>query len=201
MPHTPETLLATFVSMGIAHETIHHPALFTVEQSKELRGEIVGAHTKNLFLKDKKGRLFLVTAMESTQIDLKRLHEVIGASGRLSFGNAEQMLEHLGVTPGSVTAFAVINDTGGAVTMVLDERLKAHGRINGHPLVNTMTTGVSWADLLRFLEATGHPPLVLRVGEGSGYEAEVERLEDAELNAVADARKGERAVRVKLDDL
>jgi Ala-tRNA(Pro) deacylase len=166
MPHTPESLLAAFDSMGIAHETIHHPALFTVEQSKELRGEITGAHTKNLFLKDKKGKLFLVTAVESTQIDLKRLHEVIGGSGRLSFGNAEQMLEHLGVTPGSVTAFAVINDTVGRVTMILDERLKAYDRINGHPLVNTMTTGVSWTDLLRFLETTGHAPQVLKVGEG-----------------------------------
>jgi Ala-tRNA(Pro) deacylase len=166
MPHTPESLLATFASMGIPHETISHPALFTVEQSKELRGEIPGAHTKNLFLKDKKGRLFLVTAVENTLIDLKRLHEVIGGSGRLSFGSAEQLLEHLGVTPGSVTAFAVINDTAGEITIILDERLEAYGRINGHPLVNTMTTGVSWADLLQFLEATGHAPQVLKVGEG-----------------------------------
>jgi Ala-tRNA(Pro) deacylase len=201
MPHTPETLLAAFDSMGIVHETIHHPALFTVEQSKELRGEIIGAHTKNLFLKDKKGKLFLVTAVESTQIDLKRLHDVVGGSGRLSFGNAEQMLEHLGVTPGSVTAFAVINDTAGRVTMILDERLKAYDRINGHPLVNTMTTGVSWADLLRFLEVTGHKPQVLKVGEGAGYETNVKTLENTELNAIADARKDERAVSVKLDEL
>ena len=166
MPHTPESLFATLDSLGIAHETIHHPPLFTVEQSKELRGEISGAHTKNLFLKDKKGKLFLVTAVENTMIDLKRLHEVIGGSGRLSFGNADQMMEHLGVTPGSVTAFGVINDTAGSVTMILDERLKAYARINGHPLVNTMTTGMSWEDLLKFLEATGHKPQVLKVGEG-----------------------------------
>jgi Ala-tRNA(Pro) deacylase len=165
VPHTPETLLATFDHMGIAHETIHHEALFTVEQSKTMRGEIDGAHTKNLFLKDKKGRMFLVTALESTVIDLKRLHETLGATGRLSFGSAEQMLEYLGVTPGSVTAFAVINDTAGRVTMILDERLKAYQRINGHPLINTMTTGISWDDLLRFLDATGHKPEVLRVGE------------------------------------
>jgi Ala-tRNA(Pro) deacylase len=165
MPHTPDTLFAALDSMGIAHETIHHPALFTVEQSKELRGEIPGAHTKNLFLKDKKGKLFLVTAVENTQIDLKRLHEVIGGSGRLSFGSAEQMMNHLGVLPGSVTAFAVINDTAREVSMILDQRLAGFERINGHPLVNTMTTGVSYADLLRFLEAVGHKPQMMKVGE------------------------------------
>lgn len=166
MPHTPESLFAFLDTLGIAHQTVQHPPLFTVEQSKELRGEIAGAHTKNLFLKDKKGKLFLVTAVESTVIDLKRLHEVIGGSGRVSFGNADQMQQNLGVAPGSVTAFGVINDTAGQVTMILDQRLAAHGRINCHPLVNTMTTGVSYADLLRFLEATGHAPQVLNIGEG-----------------------------------
>jgi Ala-tRNA(Pro) deacylase len=165
MPHTPESLLATFDALSIPHTTITHQAVFTVEESKALRGEIHGAHTKNLFLKDKKGKLFLVTAVENTQIDLKRLHEVIGGTGRLSFGSGEQMQEHLGVTPGSVTAFAVVNDTAGAVTMILDERLASYERINGHPLINTMTTGVSYADLLRFLESTGHKPQVLKVGE------------------------------------
>jgi Ala-tRNA(Pro) deacylase len=165
MPHTPDSLFAALDALRIPHETITHPPLYTVEQSKELRGEIPGAHTKNLFLKDKKGKLFLVTAVENTQIDLKRLHEVIGGSGRLSFGSAEQMMTYLGVTPGSVTAFGVINDTDSAVTMILDERLAAYGRINGHPLVNTMTTGVSYADLLTFLAAVGHAPQVLKVGE------------------------------------
>jgi Ala-tRNA(Pro) deacylase len=165
MPHTPDSLFAFLGDLGIRHQTIDHPPLFTVEQSKQLRGEIPGAHTKNLFLKDKKGKLFLVTAVESTVIDLKRLHEIIGASGRLSFGNPEQLFAHLGVTPGSVTAFAAINDAAGAVAVVLDQRLAAFGRINCHPLVNTMTTGVSYADLLAFLAATGHAPLVIKVGE------------------------------------
>lgn len=168
MPQTPASLFAMLDSMGIAHETISHPPLFTVEQSKQLRGEIPGAHTKNLFLKDKKGKLFLVTAVENTQIDLKRLHEVIGGSGRLSFGSADQMMAHLGVEPGSVTAFGVINDTPGAVTMILDERLAAFGRINCHPLVNIMTTGLNYDDLLKFLAATGHSPMVLKVGEAPG---------------------------------
>jgi Ala-tRNA(Pro) deacylase len=165
MPHTPESLFAALDSLGIAHHTVSHPPLFTVEQSKQLRGAIPGAHTKNLFLKDKKGKLFLVTAVENTVIDLKRLHEVIGGSGRLSFGSPEQLMAHLGVAPGSVTAFGVINDEAGAVTMILDARLEGFERVNGHPLVNTMTTGVGYADLLKFLEAVGHRPQVLKVGE------------------------------------
>jgi Ala-tRNA(Pro) deacylase len=169
--HTPDSLFAALDALGIAHETISHPALFTVEQSKALRGSIPGAHTKNLFLKDKKGKLFLVTAVENTQINLKRLHEVIGGSGRLSFGNPEQLMERLGITPGSVTAFAVINDTACAVTVILDARLQAYGWINCHPLVNTMTTGLAWQDLLRFLASTGHPPTVLAIGEASAEEA------------------------------
>ncbi len=165
--HTPDSLFEALDALGIAHETISHPPLFTVEQSKAMRGAIPGAHTKNLFLKDKKGRLFLVTAVENTQIDLKRLHEVIGGSGRVSFGNPEQLMAHLGVTPGSVTALAVINDKAGAVTMILDARLQAFDRINCHPLVNTMTTGLAWQDLLRFLAHTGHSPTILGIGEAA----------------------------------
>jgi Ala-tRNA(Pro) deacylase len=165
MHHTPDSLLAAFDALSIPHETVTHPPLFTVEQSRLLRGEMPGAHTKNLFLKDKKGKLFLVTAVENTVIDLKRLHETIGGSGRVSFGSAEQLVAHLGVTPGSVTAFAVINDTAHQVTMILDERLGTFERINGHPLINTMTTGISYADLIRFLDSTGHTPQVLKIGE------------------------------------
>jgi Ala-tRNA(Pro) deacylase len=168
--HTPDSLFAALDALGIAHQTISHPPLFTVEESKALRGTIRGAHTKNLFLKDKKGKLFLVTAVENTQIDLKRLHEVIGGSGRLSFCNPEQLMEHLGVMPGSVTALAVINDTAGRVKLILDARLQAFDPINCHPLVNTMTTSVAWRDLLRFLDSTGHPPDVLTIGEAQTFE-------------------------------
>jgi Ala-tRNA(Pro) deacylase len=165
LPVSPEELLVTLDQMGVPHQTVNHPPLFTVEESKAHRGEIPGAHTKNLFLKDKKGRLFLVTAVEDTQIDLKRLHEVIGGSGRVSFGTAEQMMAHLGVTPGSVTAFAAINDREQLVTTILDRRLAEYARINCHPLINTMTTGVSYADLLRFLEGVGHKATILDIGE------------------------------------
>ena len=161
LPTSPRALFALFDQHGIAHETIRHPALFTVEQSKELRGEISGHHIKNLFLKDKKSQLFLVSAIESTTIDLKTLHTVIGGQGRLSFCSAEQLMQHLGVEPGSVTPLSLINDKKHAVTFVLDEALLDGQRINVHPLVNTMTSGLSREHFLTFLALTGHQPFIL----------------------------------------
>ncbi|HQN52177.1 MAG TPA: YbaK/EbsC family protein, partial [Phenylobacterium sp.] len=119
-----------------------------------------GAHTKNLFLKDAKGRLWLISAKDDTVIDLKRLHTVIG-SARLSFGPAELMVETLGVTPGSVTAFGLVNDTEGRVTFVLDKALADAVQVNFHPLTNTATTTVSQAGLRRFLAALGRTPIVV----------------------------------------
>jgi hypothetical protein len=109
MPVTPDELFATLDRLGIAHTTVHHQPLFSVNESQSLRGTIPGGHTKNLFLKDKKSALYLVTALEDAPIDLKSLHRLLGATGRFSFGSAEQMMETLGVTPGSVTAFGAIN--------------------------------------------------------------------------------------------
>ncbi|AMN38664.1 prolyl-tRNA synthetase associated domain-containing protein [Rhodoplanes sp. Z2-YC6860] len=163
MPITPDELFAALDRLGIAHPTVSHQPLFTVEESQGLRGAIPGGHTKNLFLKDKKSALFLVTALEDAEIELKSLHRRLGATGRFSFGSAEQMLETLGVTPGSVTPFGVINDLGHRVTMVLDEALMRHETINAHPLTNTMTTSIRRDDLVRFLDSTGHPPRILPV--------------------------------------
>lgn len=160
-PLTPEALLAHLAALGIETTTSHHEAAFTVEQSRHLTGHIPGAHTKNLFLKDKKGRIFLVVAEHERLIDLKRLHESIGASGRLSFCTAEQMMRHLGVTPGSVTALAVINDREHAVSVVVDEGLMQADRVNCHPLVNTMTTTLPLEGLMRFFKATGHEPAIV----------------------------------------
>jgi len=160
-PLTPRDLFDTLDRLGIRHETVEHPAVFTVEESKRLRGELPGAHVKNLFVKDKKSRLFLISAVEDTRIDLKRVHETIGGSGRVSFGSADLLREVLGVEPGSVTPLAAVNDTAGRVTVILDARLMDHARINVHPLVNTMTTGLSREDLLAFLTTTGHPPQVV----------------------------------------
>jgi Ala-tRNA(Pro) deacylase len=140
-------LFALFRELGIESRTVEHPAAFTVAEAQTVRGLVPGAHTKNLFLKDKKSALFLVTALEDTPIDLKRLHETIGAKGRLSFGSAEPL--------------ALLNDTAGAVSFVLDERLAAHEVINVHPLRNTATTTLAMSDFLRFLDAVGHPPRVL----------------------------------------
>lgn len=162
-PISPQDLVDALDNLGIATTRIDHEAVFTVAESKELRGAINGHHTKNLFLKDKKGRIFLVSALESTRIDLKRLHETLGASGRLSFGSAELLMEKLGVTPGSVTAFAVINDRAGDVTMVLDAGLMTGEPMNFHPLVNTATLGIARDDMLAFLRSTGHEPLIVEL--------------------------------------
>jgi len=157
MSASPDDLFAFLDQLGIRHATVNHPPLFTVEQSQFLRGQIAGGHTKNLFLKDKRGALFLVTTLEEAEVDLKSLHRRLGASGRFSFGSAEQMRATLGVDPGSVTPFGVLNDTDARVTVVLDAAMMAHETLNFHPLVNTMTTSISRDDLVRFLAATGHP--------------------------------------------
>ena len=153
---SPEALFSYLDSLGIAYETVTHPPLHTVAESQELRGQIAGAHTKNLFLKDKKDQFFLLTVEEEAVVDLKSIHHVIGAASRVSFGKPEKMEELLGVQPGAVTAFGLVNDTGGQVRFFIDSELLGRERINCHPLTNTATTSVSSADLMRFVEATGH---------------------------------------------
>jgi Ala-tRNA(Pro) deacylase len=163
MPATPDDLFTYLDRLGIAHATVSHPPLFTVEQSQALRGQIAGGHTKNLFLKDKKGALFLVTTPEDAVIELKSLHRTLGAHGRFSFGSADLLREALGIDPGAVTPFAAMNDTAGRVAVVLDAGLMENAAINCHPLANTMTTSVARDDLVKFLEATGHPPRIAPV--------------------------------------
>ncbi len=163
VPATPDELFATLDRLGIAHPTVRHPPLFTVEQSQSLRGAIPGGHTKNLFLKDKKDALFLVTAREDASIELKSLHRRLGATGRFSFGSAALMRETLGVAPGAVTPFGAINDDAHRVTVVLDAALMEHAIVNAHPLVNTLTTSIARDDLVKFLEATGHPPRIVPI--------------------------------------
>ena len=165
MPATPEDLFAFLARLGIETTTVEHPPLFSVEESRHLRGEIPGVHTKNLFLVDRKDRLFLLSAEESAAVDLKHLHRRLGASGRLSFGKAEAMRTALGVEPGAVTPFAAMNDTGNRVSVVIDRALLARDPLNFHPLVNTRTTRIAAADLLRFLQAVGHAPQIVAASE------------------------------------
>ncbi len=168
MPATPDDLFAFLDRLGIAHRTVSHPPLFTVAQSQALRGQIEGAHSKNLFLKDKAGSLFLAVMAEEARVDLKALPARLG-SGRLSFGSAERLYDALGVEPGSVTPFALLNDKARRVQPVLDAALLAQPVLNFHPLVNTMTTTIAAADVPVFLRATGHEPLILDLpGEAAG---------------------------------
>ena len=165
-PATRQDLLARLKSLGIDATTVEHPPLFSVEESRALRGDIPGAHTKNLFLKCKKGTLWLVIALESASIDLKRLHKKLG-SGRLSFGRAELLLEVLGVPPGSVTPFSLINDSQHRVAVVLDVEMMRHEVLNFHPLENTATTTIARDGLLDFIRDCGHEPKILAISQAA----------------------------------
>jgi Ala-tRNA(Pro) deacylase len=169
MPKTPEELFAFLEELGIRVTTKVHEPLFTVADSQRLRGEIPGAHTKNLFVKDKKDNYFLLTVDEEAQVDLKSVHQMIGAAGRVSFGRPDALMELLGVAPGAVTVFGAINDVNGRVKIVIDAGLAAEDLINAHPLVNTATTTISSADLIAFVRATGHEPLILNLTAGTPH--------------------------------
>lgn len=151
---TKDDLFARLDGLNIAHSTVSHPAVFTVADSDKIHDELPGGHSKNLFLKDKKGQLFLVVAEQASQVDLKGLHRHIH-SQRLSFGKPDLLMEVLGMTPGSVNPFALMNDTEQRCTLWLDAALMRHEQVNFHPLENTMTTTLKSADLIRFVEAIG----------------------------------------------
>ena len=160
-PVDRQALLSHLDDCGFETVTVEHPPLFTVTDSQNLRGELEGGHTKNLFLKDKKGNYFLLTAQEDSEVNLKTLHKLLGGSSRFSFGKPDKMEEFLGVTPGAVTAFGIINDRDGNVTFAVDQRLLQHDKINCHPLVNTATTTIFRDDLLTFAAACGHEPKIV----------------------------------------
>jgi Ala-tRNA(Pro) deacylase len=160
MHATPEDLMARLEELGIETQTHGHPPLFTVEDSKALRGELPGGHCKSLFLKDKKGALFLVVTLEDRAVDLKWLRRRLGVK-TLSFARPELLMEVLGVIPGAVTPFAVINDTGGRVTVCLDRAMLERAPLNYHPLTNEATTAIAPAGLTAFLDACGHAPRMI----------------------------------------
>jgi Ala-tRNA(Pro) deacylase len=158
-----KTLLARLEQLGIEATTVEHEPVFTVEQSAGLRATIPGAHTKSLFLTDKDGHLVLVVANDDTRVDLKKLAKELGL-GRLSFGKPELLESVLGVTPGSVTPLALLNDATAPVTVVVDEALMNFAEVNCHPIENTATTRVATGDLLRIIEAAGHTPIIMKLG-------------------------------------
>jgi Ala-tRNA(Pro) deacylase len=160
MPLTPDELFHRLDALGIAHRTYRHPPVFTVAEAASLRGELPGGHCKSLFLKDKKDGLWLVVALEERRVDLKRLAAALAAP-RFSFGMPGLLYEVLGVRPGSVTPFALANDAAQRVRVVLDQGMLAYDPLNYHPLENDRTTAIAPADLLRFIAACGHRPLIV----------------------------------------
>ena len=155
MPASPSDLFSYLDNLAIDHKTVDHAATFTVEEGRHLKAAMPGGHTKNLFMKDKDGTIVLISAWADSQLKLNQLHKLIGTR-RLSFGSADLMTECLGVEPGSVTAFALMNDKDHRVKFIADAALMGFNTLNFHPLVNTATTAVSREGFRRFVEATGH---------------------------------------------
>jgi Ala-tRNA(Pro) deacylase len=157
-------LYALLAAIGISWKTHAHAPVFTVEEARSLRGALPGTHTKNLFLEDRRGKLWLVVAREELRLDLNGLAKTLHTP-RFSFGKAERLAEVLGVAPGAVTPFALMNDQAGLVTAIFDAGLLARDPLNFHPLRNDRTTAIAAADLLRFARATGHEPLMMALPE------------------------------------
>lgn len=158
---TKDTVLALLNEKGFESQTIEHEAAFTVDQAQSLRGQLAGGHTKNLFLKDKKGQYFMVSALEDADINLKTIHTLIGGRGRVSFGQADKMEAYLGVVPGSVTLLAALNDDTKQVRIIMDKALADEALINVHPLINTATTQMKTRDLLALLAEYNHMPEII----------------------------------------
>lgn len=165
MPLSPDDLFKLLDELGFETKTHEHEAVFMVEESAKIKEDIPGGHTKNLFLKDKKGNYFLIVAEGTASIKLNSVHGLIGAKGRVSFGKPDDLMELLGVKPGSVTAFAPVNDTENKVSVIIDEPLLRYDLINCHPLTNEMTTTISKDDLLAYLDHVGHTPKIITVSQ------------------------------------
>ncbi len=155
LPTSPEALIAMLDEQAIAYEFYEHEAVFTVDESKKVDAGIVGLHCRNLFLRDHKKKMFLVSAQNATKIDLKKLSDVLD-SGRFSFGSPDRLWQYLGVRPGSVCPYAVVNDKDNDVSLILDESMMDAEIVNFHPLVNTMTVGTDPHDLVKFAQSIGH---------------------------------------------
>ena len=164
MPASRSDLFAAFDRLGIRTETKEHPPVFTVEEAKKVHDGIPGGHCKNLFCKDEKGVLWLIVALEDAVINLKAAPAKIG-SKRLTFGKPDLLMEILGVEPGSVTPFGLINDKAAQTHVILDERMMREEKLNFHPLANTATTTIAAGDLVAFIRACGHHPRIVAVSD------------------------------------
>lgn len=162
MAATPEDLFSRLDGLGISYQTHRHEPVFTVEEAQSVSRTLSGGRSKNLFLKDKKGEIYLLVCLEDTKVDLKELRKKIGAKN-LSFGKPELLFDLLGVTPGSVTPFALINDNPVQVKVLLDARMMKEKFLNFHPLINDQTTQISMEGLKRFIEDTGHDMTVIEI--------------------------------------
>lgn len=160
LPTSPQELMDFLEKQGIAYSFYEHEAVFTVAESDHLKTVIPGQHTRNMYLRDKKKQNFLVTLSDETEIDLKKLSEKI-ESGRFSFGSPDRLMQYLGVRPGSVTPFSVINDPDNDVVLILEKKMMEQDLVGYHPLINTMTITLEPEGLLRFLEACGHSYRIL----------------------------------------
>jgi len=171
IPMRPEDLLARLDDMEISYRLHHHDAVFTVAEGLAMERNMPGIHCRNLFLRDKKKTMFLVSAANETKIDLKKLERLIG-SDRLSFGSPERLWTHLGVRPGSVCPYAIANDGPRVVSMILDAHMMQGDIVNFHPLINTMTIGVAPDDLVKFIRTTGHEPRIIDLSPAAPDEKE-----------------------------
>ena len=159
-PASPDQVLAALRKLDIKQSTISHQPMRTVEQSKEFRPREPGGYPKNFFLKNKKGKMWLVTLHEDRVIDLRTLGEMLGA-GRVSFASEDRLMKYLGVIPGAVTPLAVINDVTQSVTAVLDEYLLNMHPLHFHPCDNSKTTTIDREGLLVYMSEFGHKPVIL----------------------------------------
>ncbi len=155
MPTSPEALMTRLESLGISYDLHHHKAVFTVAESETVDSEIPGTHCRNLFLRDRKKKNYLLVLQNTTEVDIKKLPAVI-ESAPLSFGSADRLWQFLGVRPGSVCPFSIINDTENQVKVMLDKSMMETEVVNYHPLLNTMTVAVTPKDLIKFIEDCGH---------------------------------------------
>ena len=166
LPTSPESLMQKLDDLGVTYTRYDHEAVFTVAESEKIEADMPGTHCRNLFLRDKKKRMFLVVLPNDVEVDMKKLAPIIG-SDRISFGSADRLWEFLGVRPGSVCPFAIINDPEHKIKLVLDESMMKADIVNYHPLINTMTLGLSPDGLITFIKDCGHDPLIVDLSQAS----------------------------------